>query len=122
MVIRKSPTRQFSSCVSTTCRSLLRGYRIFGPKSRPRLPAWARACELPARDEKQVRPLLPASPGSLVIITSRNQLGGLAAGYRARLLALDVFSHDEAVDMLTGRIAQSCGISPVARSLCIGCA
>src|SRR5215469_5138491 len=42
-----------------------------------------------ARDEPQVRPLLPASPGSLVIVTSRNQLRGLAAGEGARLLTLD---------------------------------
>jgi tetratricopeptide (TPR) repeat protein/transcriptional regulator with XRE-family HTH domain len=57
-----------------------------------------------ARDEQQVRPLLPASPASLVIITSRNQLGGLAAADRARLLTLDVLSQGEAVQMLTGRI------------------
>jgi transcriptional regulator with XRE-family HTH domain len=60
-----------------------------------------------ARDEQQVRPLLPASPASLVIVTSRNQLGGLAAADRARLLSLDVLSHDEAVHMLTGRIGAS---------------
>lgn len=57
-----------------------------------------------ARDEQQVRPLLPASPASLVIVTSRNQLAGLAAADRARLLTLDVLSHDEAVHMLTARI------------------
>jgi DNA-binding SARP family transcriptional activator len=57
-----------------------------------------------ARDEQQVRPLLPASPASLVIITSRNQLAGLAAADRARLLTLDVLSHSEAVHMLTARI------------------
>ncbi len=57
-----------------------------------------------ARDERQVRPLLPASPASLVIITSRNELAGLAAADRARLLTLDVFSGDEAVHMLTARI------------------
>ena len=43
-----------------------------------------------ARDEQQVRPLLPASPGSLVLVTSRNQLSGLAAADGARLLTLDV--------------------------------
>jgi DNA-binding SARP family transcriptional activator len=57
-----------------------------------------------ARDEQQVRPLLPANPASLVIVTSRNHLGGLAAADRARLLTLDVLSRDEAVHMLTTRI------------------
>ncbi len=60
-----------------------------------------------ATDEQQVRPLLPASPGSLVVVTSRNQLGGLAAADRARLLTLDVLSDDEAVQMLTARIDAS---------------
>ncbi len=57
-----------------------------------------------ARDEQQVRPLLPASPGSLVLVTSRAQLGGLAASEGAWLLTLDVLSHDEAVHMLTARL------------------
>jgi tetratricopeptide (TPR) repeat protein len=57
-----------------------------------------------ARDEQQVRPLLPASPASLVIVTSRNQLGGLAAADRARLLTLDVLGQGEAVQMLTSRL------------------
>jgi DNA-binding SARP family transcriptional activator len=57
-----------------------------------------------ARDEQQVRPLLPASPGSRVLVTSRNQLGGLAAADGARLVTLDVLSHGEAVQMLTARL------------------
>jgi DNA-binding SARP family transcriptional activator/tetratricopeptide (TPR) repeat protein len=57
-----------------------------------------------ARDEQQVRPLLPASPGSMVLVTSRSQLGGLAAADGARLISLDVLSQDEAVDMLTARL------------------
>jgi DNA-binding SARP family transcriptional activator/tetratricopeptide (TPR) repeat protein len=57
-----------------------------------------------ARDEQQVRPLLPGSPCSLVLVTSRSQLGGLAAGDGARLLTLDVLSHAEAVQMLTARL------------------
>jgi tetratricopeptide (TPR) repeat protein/DNA-binding XRE family transcriptional regulator len=57
-----------------------------------------------ARDEQQVRPLLPASPASLVIITSRNQLAGLAAAHGARLLTLDVLTPGEAVQLLTSRI------------------
>jgi tetratricopeptide (TPR) repeat protein/transcriptional regulator with XRE-family HTH domain len=56
-----------------------------------------------ARDEQQVRPLLPASPGSLVLVTSRSQLAGLAAD-GARLLTLDVLTHNEAVALLTARI------------------
>jgi tetratricopeptide (TPR) repeat protein len=60
-----------------------------------------------ARDEGQVRPLLPASPASLVLITSRNQLAGLAAADGARLLSLDVLTQDEAVQLLTARIGAS---------------
>jgi DNA-binding SARP family transcriptional activator/tetratricopeptide (TPR) repeat protein len=57
-----------------------------------------------ARDEQQVRPLLPASPGSLVLVTSRSQLGGLAAADGARLLTLDVLTHKEAAAMLVARL------------------
>ena len=57
-----------------------------------------------ARDEQQVRPLLPASPGSLVLVTSRSQLSGLAAADNARLISLDVLSHAEALHMLTARL------------------
>jgi len=57
-----------------------------------------------ARDEQQVRPLLPASPGSLVLVTSRGQLSGLAAADGARLISLDALSHAEAVQLLTGRL------------------
>jgi DNA-binding SARP family transcriptional activator/tetratricopeptide (TPR) repeat protein len=57
-----------------------------------------------ARDEQQVQPLLPASPGSLVIVTSRSQLSGLAVADGARLLTLDVLNHAEAVQLLTARL------------------
>jgi tetratricopeptide (TPR) repeat protein len=57
-----------------------------------------------ARDEQQVRPLLSASPGSLVLVTSRSQLVGLAAADGARLLSLDVLSHGEAVQLLAARL------------------
>jgi DNA-binding SARP family transcriptional activator len=57
-----------------------------------------------ARDEQQVRPLLPASPGTLVLVTSRSQLSGLAAAEGARLISLDVLNHDEAVQLLTARL------------------
>jgi tetratricopeptide (TPR) repeat protein/transcriptional regulator with XRE-family HTH domain len=56
-----------------------------------------------ARDEQQVRPLLPASPGSRVVVSSRNQLAGLAVD-GARLLTLDVLSHGEAAQLLSARL------------------
>jgi len=60
-----------------------------------------------ARDEQQVRPLLPASPAGLVLVTSRSQLGGLAAADGARLISLDVLNHADAVQMLTARLGAS---------------
>jgi tetratricopeptide (TPR) repeat protein/transcriptional regulator with XRE-family HTH domain len=57
-----------------------------------------------ARDEQQVRPLLPASSGGLVLVTSRSELTGLAVANGARLLSLDVLTHAEAVELLTARI------------------
>jgi len=57
-----------------------------------------------ARDEEQVRPLLPASPASLVLVTSRNQLTGLASTDGARLVTLDVLTQSEAVQLLTSRL------------------
>ncbi|MGH3191247.1 MAG: helix-turn-helix domain-containing protein, partial [Streptosporangiaceae bacterium] len=42
-----------------------------------------------ARDPAQVRPLLPGTPGSMVLITSRSQLTGLAAADGASLITLD---------------------------------
>ncbi len=57
-----------------------------------------------AADEQQVRPLLPASPASLVLVTSRRQLNGLAAADGAHLVSLDVLSQTEAVQMLTARL------------------
>ncbi len=65
-----------------------------------------------ARDEQQVRPLLPAAAGCLVIITSRSQLAGLAAGEGARLLALDVLSHDEARQVLAVRLGGRAAAEP----------
>jgi tetratricopeptide (TPR) repeat protein/transcriptional regulator with XRE-family HTH domain len=57
-----------------------------------------------ARDERQVRPLLPAAAGTLVLVTSRSQLAGLAATDGARLLSLDVLAHGEATQLLAARI------------------
>ena len=48
-----------------------------------------------ARDVDQVRPLLPASPGCLVIVTSRSQLTSLVAAEGAFPLTLDVLTGGE---------------------------
>lgn len=63
-----------------------------------------------ARDVDQVRPLLPASPGCLVIVTSRSQLTSLVAAEGAAPLALDVLTDTEARELLTRRL----GPQPVA--------
>jgi DNA-binding SARP family transcriptional activator/Tfp pilus assembly protein PilF len=57
-----------------------------------------------ARDTEQVRPLLPGSPGCLVIITSRNQLTGLVAAEGAHPLTLDQLTPAEAYDLLARRL------------------
>jgi DNA-binding SARP family transcriptional activator/Tfp pilus assembly protein PilF len=57
-----------------------------------------------ARDVDQVRPLLPGSPGCLVVVTSRNQLTPLLALEGARPLSLDMLSAEEARDLITRRL------------------
>ncbi len=53
----------------------------------------------------QVRPLLPAAPGCLVIVTSRHRLPGLTIREGARRLTLDVLGQDGSVALLCGVIA-----------------
>jgi len=82
-----------------------------------------------ARSADEVRPLLPGSPGCLVLVTSRDRLGGLVARDGARRLALDVLPHEEAVGLLTRllgaqrvaaepqaaeELAEVCGLLPLA--------
>jgi tetratricopeptide (TPR) repeat protein/transcriptional regulator with XRE-family HTH domain len=57
-----------------------------------------------ARDAEQVRPLLPGSAGCMVVVTSRNELTGLAAANGARRLTLAVFTDTEADELLTRQI------------------
>jgi DNA-binding SARP family transcriptional activator/tetratricopeptide (TPR) repeat protein len=56
-----------------------------------------------ARDAEQVRPLLPGSPGCAAVVTSRNQLAGLAASEGARLLPLNLLDDTEARQLFTSR-------------------
>ena len=57
-----------------------------------------------ARDDEQVRPLLPGAPGCMVVVTSRNQLAGLIATEDASPVLLDVMDDAAARQMLTERI------------------
>ncbi|MFE4452929.1 ATP-binding protein [Streptomyces sp. NPDC056796] len=67
-----------------------------------------------ARDEEQVGPLFPAGTGCLTLITSRNQLAGLAAD-GAQLVGLDVWTREEALTALAARIGEErCGAEPKA--------
>jgi transcriptional regulator with XRE-family HTH domain/tetratricopeptide (TPR) repeat protein len=75
-----------------------------------------------AANEAQVRPLLAASPGSLVLVTSRNVLAGLDCRHR---LDLGPLSHDGAVALLaatagTHRIEADPDAAGLVASLCGG--
>ncbi|MBF9070963.1 ATP-binding protein [Streptacidiphilus fuscans] len=80
-----------------------------------------------ASSAEQVRALIPSSPRALTLITSRNQLSGLAAESGARRIRLRPFDNEDAVALLTAgtdaagpsevalaaRLAQSCGHLPL---------
>jgi DNA-binding SARP family transcriptional activator/tetratricopeptide (TPR) repeat protein len=57
-----------------------------------------------ARDAAQVRPLLPGSPGCLMVVTSRARLTGLAAAEGAHLLTLGAMPAGEASELLACRV------------------
>ncbi|WP_158888252.1 BTAD domain-containing putative transcriptional regulator [Amycolatopsis anabasis] len=59
-----------------------------------------------AADAGQVRPLLPGSPGCLVLITSRARLTGLAAAEGAHRLTLDVLDARDARALLAGMLGR----------------
>jgi tetratricopeptide (TPR) repeat protein len=60
-----------------------------------------------ASSPEQVRPLLPGSPGCLVIVTSRHSLAGLTALDGARRLTLDVLAPAEASGLLSQLLGAS---------------
>ena len=60
-----------------------------------------------AADSDQVRPLLPGSPGCLVIVTSRNELTGLIASEGAHPVTVDLLNPTEARQLLSRRLGES---------------
>ncbi|GFJ87479.1 hypothetical protein Prum_011210 [Phytohabitans rumicis] len=56
------------------------------------------------RDGDAVTSLLPGGPACTVLVTSRNQLTGLAVTHGARTLTVDMLSREEARGMFIGRI------------------
>jgi tetratricopeptide (TPR) repeat protein len=61
-----------------------------------------------AQDAEQIRPLLPGSPGCLVLVTSRNRLTGLAAAEGAHLITLGALTDSESRELLSTNL----GIKP----------
>lgn len=59
-----------------------------------------------ARDEEQVRPLLPGSGCCLTLITSRSQLAGLVATDGAVPVSLDLLTDAESDELLSRRLGQ----------------
>jgi hypothetical protein len=57
-----------------------------------------------ARDAEQVRPLLPASPGCLALVTSRDQLLPLIISNGAEALPVSLLSDGDSVDLLRRRL------------------
>ncbi|MGW0215164.1 ATP-binding protein [Micromonospora chokoriensis] len=57
-----------------------------------------------ARDAEQVRPLLPGTPTTMVLVTSRNQLTSLVSLDSAHPLPLGLLSRDAAGRLLTNRL------------------
>lgn len=59
-----------------------------------------------ARDSEQVRPLLPGSSRSLVLVTSRNRLTGLIARENARFVPLGRLNPPQARQLLANRLGE----------------
>jgi transcriptional regulator with XRE-family HTH domain len=59
-----------------------------------------------ARDAEHVRPLLPGSGTCLTLVTSRDELTGLAGTHGAVTMSLDMLSSQAAHDYLAGRLGR----------------
>jgi DNA-binding SARP family transcriptional activator/tetratricopeptide (TPR) repeat protein len=59
-----------------------------------------------ALDADQVRPLLPGAPGCLVVVTSRDQLAGLAATEGAEPITLELLRPCDSRELVAKRVGQ----------------
>jgi DNA-binding CsgD family transcriptional regulator/transcriptional regulator with XRE-family HTH domain len=59
-----------------------------------------------ASSAEQVRPLLPGSPSSMVVVTSRSSLSGLAVSSGAARVGLEMLRFDDAVALLRGIVGE----------------
>lgn len=74
-----------------------------------------------ARDAEQVRPLVPHAPGSLVLVTSRNQMTGLIAANGAYPVRLDPLPAVEARRLLERRLGpERLAAEPAATDAIVG--
>jgi tetratricopeptide (TPR) repeat protein/transcriptional regulator with XRE-family HTH domain len=74
-----------------------------------------------ARNEDQVRPLLPGGADCVVVVTSRSRLTGLVALEGARSITLGVLSQSEARQLVAARVGPECAAAdPVATDRLIG--
>ncbi|HEX6340542.1 ATP-binding protein [Umezawaea sp.] len=71
-----------------------------------------------ARDEEQVRPLVPGA-GSCVLVTSRANLTGLVVDHGAVPLAVDVLAEAEALDLLATLVGDRVRDEPEAAAECV---
>jgi DNA-binding SARP family transcriptional activator len=60
-----------------------------------------------ARNAEQVRPLLPGNPDCFTVITSREEMTGLAASAAASLLNVDILTTTESFDFLSRRLGKA---------------
>jgi len=73
-----------------------------------------------ASSVEQVRLLLPGTPSALVVVTSRDSLGGLVARHGARRLDLDLLPLQDAIALLAALIGQRVGVEPEAAAVLAG--
>jgi DNA-binding SARP family transcriptional activator len=74
-----------------------------------------------ARDEQQVRPLLPGGGACTVVVTSRDTLAGLVSRDGAARLDLDVLSRQDAIALLRTLIGARADAGPAAAELADQC-